>query len=133
MMRMDEAAEARFVKIENLLSAFMETLVAGAVAAQRRQEEWARNQAEWAKNQADWEKRQAEWEKRQDRLDRRVHLFARAGLAEVRRNRKEHAVFDERMDSVSKNLDKVTLNLAELTDKLNAIIKIEQDRQPPQQ
>jgi hypothetical protein len=109
---MDEESKARFLKIENLLSAFMESLAAAEVAAEKRQ--------------AEWEKRQAEWEKRQERLERRVDRFARAGLAEVRRNRAEH-------DRIFKTLDSVALRLSEMTDKLNAMIKIEQDRQPPQQ
>jgi hypothetical protein len=123
---MDEVSNERIVKIENLLKALTENMVAAEEAAVRRQ-------AEWKEMQADWAQKQADWEKRQDRMDRRVALFARAGLAEVRRNRKEHDAFDERMNSISKNLDIVGLRLNEMTDKLDAIIKIEQDRQPPQQ
>jgi hypothetical protein len=108
---MDEASNERIVRIENLLSALTENMVAAEAAAMRRQ--------------AEWEKRQTEWDKRQDRLDRRVDRFARAGLAEVMRNRKKHAANDE-------VLDRVKLNLLEITDKLNALIRIEQDRQPPQ-
>jgi hypothetical protein len=119
---MDEAAEARFVKIENLLSALTENLVASQAAAEHRQAEWEKQRAE---RQADWEKRQADWEKRQDRLDRRVNLFTRAGLGAVRRNRELHKVIDQR-------LDKAALNILEITEKLNARIKIEQDRQSPQ-
>ena len=109
---MDDAAQARIIKIENLLSALTENLVAFEATAERRH--------------AEWERRHAEWEKRQDRLDRRVDRFARAGLAEVRRNRKDH-------NTIFQVLDVVGVRLSEMTDKLDAIIRIEQDRQPPQQ
>src|SRR5581483_4360758 len=111
---MDDAAQARIIKIENLLSALTENLVAFEATAERRHAEWERRHAEW-------ERRHAEWEKRQDRLDRRVDRFARAGLAEVRRNRKDH-------NTIFQVLDVVGVRLSEMTDKLDAIIRIEQDR-----
>ena len=116
MIHMDEATEARFVKIENQLSAFMEGLAASEAAAERRQAEWDKI----------WEKRQTDWEKRQERLERRVDRLARFGIAEVRRNRKDH-------QALFAALDKVGVRLAEITEKLDAMIRIEQDRQPPQQ
>ena len=108
---MDDAAEARFMKIESLLSTFTESVVAAELAAERRQ--------------AEWQKRQEAWEKRQDRLDRRVDRFARAGLTEVRNNRRQHEIFFQGMEQLR-------LRIAEIGEKLDAIIKIEQDRQPPQ-
>jgi hypothetical protein len=104
--------EDRLIKVENLLNALTENMVAAEAAAERRN--------------AEWEKRQAEWEKRQDRLERRVDRFARAGIAAVRANRREH-------ESIFKILDLVGLRLVEITEKLDAMSKIEQDRQPPLQ
>ena len=97
--------EDRLVKIENILRALTENMVAAEAVS---------------------EKRQADWEKRQDRLEQRVDRFARAGLRAVSANRKEH-------DVIFKALADTTVRLSEITEKLDALIDIEQRRQPPQQ